>query len=106
MLVKVCAIASCELDMSNSMQGYSWTQSSVFLEARNREKAQAHLFSSRPQLATPQRGAELERTRCVILITGNNYHLSFTIKVEIRSPLLLKTRELIEFIAERISARL
>ena len=51
--VYVSAIADCELDMSNSMQGYDWTKSFVFLEARNGEKAQARSFSSRPQQPDP-----------------------------------------------------
>ena len=38
--VYVCAIASCELDMSTSQQGYNWTQSFVFLETRNGEKVE------------------------------------------------------------------
>ena len=37
-------------------------------------------------LLPPQRGAEFERTRCVIPITGNSYHASFTIQLEIRPP--------------------
>ena len=41
------------------------------------------MFSSQPQLATPQHGAKFERNRCVILITGNSYHASFTIQMEI-----------------------
>ena len=39
-----CAIASSELDMSNSQQGYNWTQNFVFLETRNGEKDDLGLF--------------------------------------------------------------
>ena len=46
-------IAGCELDMPNSQQGYKWTQSFVFLEAKNGEKAQARSFSTDLSLLTP-----------------------------------------------------
>ena len=49
--VQVCVIASCELDMSNSQH---CTKSFVFVEIRDKKKTQAHLFSSRPWLATSQ----------------------------------------------------
>ena len=39
-----------------------------------------------------QHGAEFVRTLCIIPITGNNYHASFTIWVEIGSPPLLKSK--------------
>ena len=44
--VQVLAIAGCELDMSNSQQGYNWTKCFVFLEARNGKKDRACSFSS------------------------------------------------------------
>ena len=44
---------------SNSQQGYGWTKSFVFLEARNRKMARTRSFSSWPQQPDPP-------TRCQI----------------------------------------
>ena len=45
--MEVCEdISDSELDRSNLQQGYGWTKTFVFLEARNGKMAQARLFSS------------------------------------------------------------
>ena len=48
----------CELDRSNSQQGYDWTKSFVFLEARNGKWLKlVHLVADLSS-QTPRRGAE------------------------------------------------
>ena len=87
--VQVFAIDDCKLDRSNSQQGYSWTKSFVFLEARNGKMSQAHSFSSQPQQPDTRHGAKFVTTRCVTPVNRKSYHASFVIRLE---TLLLKSR--------------
>ena len=96
--VYVCAIADCELDMSNSMQGYDWTKSFVFLEARNGKRFKSIRLVADLSSQTSRRSAEFEGTQCVTPVNRNSYHASFLTRLERWSPQFLRAGELVEFI--------
>ena len=74
--------ADCELDRSNLQQGYDWTKSFVFLEARNGKWLELVCLVADLSRQTLRRGAKFERTRCVTPVNRNSYHASFIIRVE------------------------
>ena len=87
--------------MSTSQQGYSWTQSFVFLETRNGEKvelvrlvADLSLLSPPPP---PQCGAEFERTVCRYHVGKHQRRLVQADKILYESVLATSDNEFTKF---------